>query len=68
MIFLRSYLSSFADTFTSWVTENKNISSVNSLTLNDALSDKSLVSIRNNNGPKIDPCGTPVFTLDQAET
>ena len=27
-----------------------------------------LLSLRNNNGPKKDPCGTPAFTVAQAET
>ena len=68
LIFLRSSFSSLADTFTSWVTENKDVSSANSLTLDDKLSGRPLIQIRNNNGPKVDPCGTPAFTLPQAET
>ena len=37
------------------------------LALDDKLSDKSLIQITNNNGPKIDPCRAPAFTLAQAE-
>ena len=31
------------------------------------LSDKSLIYIRKNNGPKIEPCGTPASTLVHEE-
>ena len=38
-----SELSSHADTLISWITENKDMSSANNLTLDDKLSDKSLL-------------------------
>ena len=58
LIFLRSSFSSLADKSTSWVTENKDAPPANSFTLDDKLSDRSL----------IDACGTPAFTPAQAET
>ena len=55
LIFFKSPLSRPADTVISWVTEKKDVLSANSLTLDDKLSDKSLVYIRNNNEPNIEP-------------
>ena len=43
LIFLRSTFSTLGDTFTWWVTKNKDVLSANSLTLDDKLLDKSLI-------------------------
>ena len=48
--------------------KNKDVSSENNLTLQDKLSDKSMILISNSNGPKADPCGTPALTLFQLGT
>ena len=42
--------------------------SANSLTFEDNPSDESLRYIKNNNGPSMDPWGTPALTSDQLET
>ena len=55
LIFFKSSLSYGADTIISWIAENKDVSSANTLTLEDKLSDKLLISMRKNNGPKISP-------------
>ena len=44
------------------------MSSANSLAFEDNPSDKSLIYIKNNNGPSIEPWGTPALTSDQPET
>ena len=41
--------------------------SANSLTLDDKLSDKSLVYIRNNNEPNVEPYRMPALTLVQVD-
>ena len=66
--FFKSSLRSPADILIPWIRENKDVSSANSLTLDDKLSDKSLIEIRNSNGPYIDPCGTSALTLVQVDT
>ena len=45
-----------------WITENKDVSSANSLAFEDNPSDKSLIYIKNNNGPSMEPCETPLLT------
>ena len=52
----------------SWITENKDVSSANSLAFEDNPPDKSLIYIKNNNGPSMEPCGTPALTSGQSET
>lgn len=58
----------FADTLISWIAEYKDVSSANSLTLDNKLLDKSLIEIRKNNRPNMNPCGTPALTLAQVDT
>ena len=65
--YFKSSLGSPADTEISWIAESKDVSSTNNSTLDDKLSHKSLIKIRNNNRPNIDPCGTPALTLVQAD-
>ena len=43
------------------------VSSANSLALDDKPSGISLMQIKTSNGPKIDPWGTPALTLVQEE-
>ena len=50
----------------SWITEIKDVSSANSLAFEDNPSDKSLIYIKNNNGPSMEPWGTPALTSDQS--
>ena len=63
MIFFRSLFNSIVDVFISCTTENREVSSANSLALDDKPSGKSLIQIKKSNGPKIDPWGTPALTL-----
>ena len=44
-----------------WITENKDVSSANSLAFEDN-PDKSLIYVKNNNGPSMEPCETPLLT------
>ena len=47
----------------SLTTENSNVSSANSLMSQCKPRGKSLIKIRNNSGPKTDPCGTPALSF-----
>ena len=67
-IFAKSLFSLRADVLLSWITENKDVSSANSLAFEGNPSHKSLIYIKNNNGPSIEHWGTPTLTLDQSET
>ena len=51
----------------SCTTDNREVSSANSLALDDKPSDKSLIEVKITNGPKIDPWGTPALTLVHEE-
>ena len=42
--------------------ENNDVSSANSFTVDVMSTDRSLIYIGKNNGPKMDPCGTPFRT------
>ena len=55
LTFFKSSFNSLAEVFTSWTSENNNVSSAKSFTLLVKLSDKSFILIKNN-GPRIDPC------------
>ena len=67
-IFAKSLFSSIAEVLLSWITEKKDVSSENSLAFEDNPSDKSLIYIKYNNGPSIEPWGTSTLTSDQSET
>ena len=67
-IFFKSLFSSRAEVLLSWITENKNVSSGNSLAFEGNPSDKSLIYIKNNNGPVMEPWGSPALTSDQSKT
>ena len=61
-------VSSRAEVLLSWITENKDVSSANSLAFEDNPSDKLLRYIKSVNGPNMEPWGTPAITSDQSET
>ena len=67
-IFAKSLFSSRAEVLLSWITEHNDVSSGNSLSIEDNPSDKSLIFIKNNNGPSMEPWGTPVLTSDESKT
>ena len=67
-IFAKLLFSSTAEVLLTWITENKDILSANSLAFEDNPSDKLLIYIKNNNGPSMEPWGTPALTSDQSET
>ena len=55
------------EVFLSWITENKGVSSANSLAFEDNLSGKSLIYIKTSNGPNIEPWETPALPSEQSE-
>ena len=55
----RSLLSSEVIITESWITEKREVSSAKRLVLEDKPSAKSLTNIKNNNGPRMEPWGTP---------
>ena len=63
LTFFKSSFNSFTEVFTSWKTENNDVSSAKCFALEVKLSDKSFVYVENNNGPRIDPWGAPAWTL-----
>ena len=66
-IFFRSSFKFFADKVISWTTENREVSSANSLGFKIKLSEKSLLNVTKKRGPRIDPRGTPALTLAHKE-
>ena len=66
-IFFRSSFKFFADKVISWTTENREVSSANSLGFEIRLSKRSLVNIRRKRGPRIYPWGTPALTIAHEE-
>ena len=61
-IFVKSLFSSRAEVLLSWIRENKDVSSANSLAFEGHPADK------NNNVPSMEPWGSPALTSDQSET
>ena len=53
LIFAKSLLSSRAQVLLTWITENKDVLSANSLRFEDNSYDESLIDIVNNNRPRI---------------
>ena len=47
--------------------ENNDASSANSFTVDIMSTDRLLMYIRKNSGPKMDPCGTPAFTGNHSD-
>ena len=62
LILAKSLFSSFADVFLSYVMENKDVSSANSLALEERPVVRSLMQIKNNKGSNMDPWGTSAVT------
>ena len=52
----------------SWTTENKNVSSANNFYMLLISFVRLLIYIKNNKGPKMDPCGTPAWISTQDES
>ena len=59
-----SLCSWLAEILGSYTVENNDVSSANSFTVDCKFSGRSFMYIRKKNGPKIEPCGTPVSTDD----
>ena len=66
-IFIKSLFRSFAVEFIFWTSENREVPSANNFGFDVKSSDKSLIQIRKNNGPRIDLWGTPASILVQNE-
>ena len=54
-----------AEILGSFTREKSDVSYIQRAWLEVIFSDKSLIYTKKNRGPKIDPCGTPVFTANQ---
>ena len=68
-ILLKSLFKLVVDRFVLSITEKKSeILSKKSLAFVVRLSEISLIQIKSNNGPRIEPCGTPVSRLDRVST
>ena len=51
----------------SWIAEKREVSSAKSLVLDDKPSAKSLIYTKNDNGPRMEPWGTPALPLAHEE-
>ena len=67
LILLRSLFKLFAKVFTSWTTEKSEVSFANRLTFVIKSSQRSLIWMKNNNGPSINHWGTPASILVHEE-
>ena len=68
LILTRSLFRLFPDVWVSWcITENKDVSSAKSFALDERPSLRSLMQIKNNKGPRMEPWGTPVLTFFHVE-
>ena len=66
-IFAKSLFNLEAETLALFTTEKREVSSANSLALVVRPRGRSLMSVRKNNGSRIEPCGTPAVTNFQTE-
>ena len=66
-IFCRSLFNTSAKVLLLCTTENRAVSSAKSFTVDSMISDKSFMYIRKKSGPRIGPCGTPVYTGNHSE-
>ena len=66
-IFFKSLFRSIFEASTFLTTEKSEVSSANNLGFDAKLSDKSLIEIKNNCGPRIEPWGTQASTLAHEE-
>ena len=67
-VYLFIFAKSPSQVLLSWITENEDESSSNSLGFKDNLSDKSLIYVKNNNGSSMETWETPAQTSGQSET
>ena len=67
-IISKSLLRLFSEVWLSWITENKDVSSANNLAFVESPSERSLILIKNNNGLRMEPWGTPGMTFSSLET
>ena len=58
----RSLFNISAEVLLSCTTDNREVSSAKSFTVDSMFSDKWFIYIRKKSGPRIDPCGGPTFT------
>ena len=65
LILFKSFFSSFTEVVISCVTKNRDVSSASSF--EDRSPDKLFMYIKNNNGPKMEPWGTPVVTFHHSD-
>ena len=66
-IFCRSLFNTSAEVLLLCTTENREVSSAKSFTVDSMFSNKSFMYIRKGSGPRIGPCGTPAFTGNHFE-
>ena len=66
-ITLRSRFKYLADSLGSWTIEKREVSSANNLAIELSPSGRSLIYIKNNRGPRMDPCGTPALIGNQLD-
>ena len=58
-ITLRSRFKYLADSLGCWTKEKREVSSANNLAIELSPSGRPLIYIKNNSGPRMEPCGTP---------
>ena len=66
-IFFKSLFRSVFEASIFLTTEKSEVLSANNLGFDAKFSDKSLIQIKNNRGPRIEPWGTPASTLAHEE-
>ena len=67
-ITLRSRFKCLADSLGSWTIEKREVSSANNLAIEFSPSGRLLIYIKNNRGPRMDPCGTPALIGRQLDS
>ena len=67
-ITLRSRFKYLADSLISWTIGKTDLSSANNSAMEMSRSDRSIIYIKDNRGPRMDPCGTPVLIGSQLDS
>ena len=67
-ITLRSRFKYLADSLISWTIGKSDLSSANNSAMELSPSGRSITYIKNNRGPRMDPCGTPVLIGSQLDS
>ena len=67
-ITLRSRFNYLANSLRSWTIEKSDASSAKNLAVELSPSGRSLICIKNNRGPRMDPCGTPFLLWNQLDS